>query len=322
MLPIEAIKASPAEVWLTSFYGFTPELWGFLGFSNPGNRKSFIKEAADGALVVIYGHKSKSPKDMQGYILGVLQVSRRINHAQAFMDPIEWKIKETNADSKGKWNEAVKATRAWRVVPESYVSVDEFADETYSREKAQSMGSLPARLTQKEALKLLDLVLVETPVFGETPIDAASPVLARTLFSPSKAGPISQEGYFCKEAEGPKQNYILKLEGDTSAFLGRPSEGSIIIKVGLSCSPYTRQRAFNASLPAGAFSWALMRSNELDGRPAYPSSKAALAGEAAMKDYLARNGMSLGGEFFLASQDAIADAWKYGIGAAEKGYYD
>jgi hypothetical protein len=312
MTPYEAITADPPNVWLTTFFGFEPEKWGFLGFANEGQRKSFLRETKPGALVVIYGHKSKAAKDQKGQVIGVQQLSHRVNFAKVFMDPAEWVAKEADPETRGKWDIAVKATRAWKVAPESYQLVDDFADESYSLKLAQHIGSQGVRLTPNEAKKLLDMTLVETSVFGEIAIDAASPVLGRDLLQPSKPGPVSQKGFFTREAEGPKQNYILRLEGNTDGFLGYPANGHSIVKIGMSVSPATRLDAFNAALPAGAYAWILIRSNTMDNRPAYENSKLGLEGEKRMREVLSKEGVSLGGEFFLASDDAIERAWAEG----------
>lgn len=309
MTPFEAITSDPPNVWMTTFYGFDPAKWGFLGFANTAQRNTFVRETQPGALVVIYGHKSKAAKEQQGQVIGVQQVSHRVNFAKAFMDPAEWAAKEADPESQGKWDIAVKATRAWKVAPESYQLIDDFADESYSLKLAQHIGSQGVRLTQNEADKLLEMTLVETSVFDEIAIDGASPVKGRDLLQPSKAGPVSQQGYFTREAEGPKQNYILRLEGDINAFLGYPADGQNIVKIGMSVSPQVRCDAFNAALPAGAYGWSILRSNALDERPSYASSKLALVGEGRMKSFLTKHGASLGGEFFLASDDAIERAW-------------
>ncbi|MEP5151519.1 hypothetical protein [Planktotalea sp.] len=318
MTPYDAITADTPNVWMTTFYGFDPAKWGFLGFANSGQRNTFVRETQPGALVVIYGHKSKASKDQQGQVIGVQQVSHRVNFAKAFMDPAEWAAKEADPESQGKWDIAVKATRAWKVAPESYQLIDDFADESYSLKLAQHIGSQGVRLTRNEADKLLDITLVETSVFGEIAIDGASPVFGRDLLQPSKPGPVSQQGYYTREAEGPKQNYVLRLDGDTDAFLGYPANGRSIVKVGMSVSPATRRDAFNAALPAGTYAWSLLRSNEMDNRPPFDNSKLGLVGEARMKDVLAQGGSSLGGEFFVASDKAIARAWAAGQKAVQE----
>ena len=309
MTPLECIEASPPNVWLTSFYGFAPELWGLLGFSNDGQRNHFVRETKPGALVVIYGHKTKSPEKQRGMIIGMQQVSHNVNHARAFMDPSEWIRKEADPDRAGKWNLAVKATRAWHVAEEGYVAIDAFASETYTIGRAQSIGSLGMRLTPTEARRILELPLIETSVFGQIPVDAAVPVLGSELFAPTKPGPVSQVGYFCKEAEGPKSLYVLRLRGNESAFLGRPAGNKWIVKVGMSGSPSSRCRAFNDALPRGAYRWELVRCNESEGFPLFPKSRPAIAAETAFKAALHQADGSLGGEFFLAEEALIQSTW-------------
>ena len=126
---------------------------------------------------------------------------------------------------------------------------------------------------------------------------------------PSKPGPVSQQGYYIREAEGPKQNYILKLNGSENHFLGYFANGQSIVKGGMSVSPLTRKDAFNAALPAGAYSWILMYSNAIDSLEPYANSKLGLIGENVLKKVLTEKGKSLGGEFFLASDAVIAEAW-------------
>lgn len=316
MSPRAAILSSPPNVWLTSFYGFRPESWGFLGFSNDGQRKGFIRETEPGALVVIYGHKSKAPEAQRGKIIGVQQVSHNVNHAKAYMSPLEWHRKEADAERADKWNLAVKAVRAWRVAPEDYMTIEEFAPETYSTARAQVIGSQGMRLTEKEARRLFDLTLIETSVFGEIPIEAAVAVSGRDLLAPSKPGPVSQSGYFCKEAEGPKSLYVLRLIGDESRFLGRDAEGKWIVKVGFSRSPKSRCDSLNAALPAGAFKWEVLTSNEVENLEQFATSRIAVRAETMMKEHLHLNESSLGGEFFLADERVVREAWNLAIGGA------
>lgn len=314
MTPQEAVAASPPNVWLTSFYGFDPELWGFLGFSKDGQRKHFVKETMPGALVVIYGHKSKASVEQRGKVIGILQVSHRVNSARAFMHPAEWVNKQE--EEKGRWDLAVKAVRAWRIAPESYVNVEEIFTDTYSPKVAQSIGAYPDRLTAQEVERLLDLTWIETTVYGETPIEHAVPASGKQILQPSKPGPVSQTPFMCREAEGPKQIYILKLNGNVDHFLGRSVPGKQIVKVGFSVSPMTRCAAFNAALPTGAFFWEILHSNAQDEFETYATSKIARAGEAAMVSALSKSGNSLGGEFFLADDEAIELAWAAGRRAA------
>jgi hypothetical protein len=311
--PWSGISASPPNVWLTSFYGFEPERWGFLGFSREAERRRFIRETSPGALVVVYGQKTKAPKNQRGMVIGILQVSHQRGNAQSWMDPSEWMQKEADSGRAGKWNLALKATRAWKVTEESYISIDDFAPETYSAEKAQTIGSFGMQLTQGEAKKLLKLKLVATTVFGEIPIEAAVPCLGSEAFEPSRPGPVSQSGHFCREAEGPKSLYIMRLKGDESNFLGYSAGDRWIIKIGMSGSPSSRCTALNAALPTGTYKWEIIKTNQLSGRQFFPNSKLAIAAETSMKVAFHQAKASLGGEFFIADEPLINSVWHQAI---------
>lgn len=319
MFPMEAIYADPPNVWLTSFYGFTPWTWGFLGFTFEEMRQSFIEKSSPGVLVVIYG-ASKATNDQRSNVIGVLQCSHVTGHAQQFMTPEEWRKKHANPDSKGKWNYAVRVERAWRVTPESRMPVREFAPDATANEAWQHIGARGEKLTRREADNILKLDLQEVDVYGQTPPSVTVPGSAREILAPSRAGPVSQTPFAVREAEGPKHLYILKLRGDTSTFLGEPANGHLIVKAGFSRSPKSRCDTLNASFPNFAFGWEVLHCGLQHGLDAYPTSAHALAGEKAMQQVLceAPYARSLGGEFFLADPDQINKAWEAGNKAAQE----
>jgi hypothetical protein len=249
-------------------------------------------------------------------VIGIQQVSHSVNNASAYMAPAEWRWKQASSETAVKWNLAVRATRAWRVAHESYLPIEKFADETYSTKRAQFIGSQGMRLTPVEAYRILDLTLIEASVYGQVPVDAAVAVSGRDLLAPSKPGPVSQAGYFCKEAEGPKSLYVLRLVGDEASFLGRDTGGRQIIKVGFSRSPSSRCQALNGALPACAFRWEVLLTNAHSKREFFPSSGPAILAEAALKDYLHDHQESLGGEFFLADEASVARGWTIALEAA------
>ncbi|MFV3513061.1 hypothetical protein ACNJEI_21250, partial [Mycobacterium tuberculosis] len=101
----------------------------------------------------------------------------------------------------------------------------EFANVTYTPGRGQAIGSQGMPLTAAEARKLLDIDLQEVPVFGEIPVIEAAFGKGSDVLSPTKPGPVSQNPFMVREAEGPKSLYILVLDGDTAAFLGRDDSG-------------------------------------------------------------------------------------------------
>lgn len=316
MTPLEAIEHDPPNVWLTSFYGFAPRNWGFLGFTIEWMRNRFLRESAPGALVVVYAASGAQPSE-RGKIIGIQQMGDRVGDAREFMTPKAWAEKQANPDRRDKWNLAVQAVRAWQITPESRMPVKVFAPETYSPGRSQVIGAQGMKLISAEARRILDLDLVEMPVFGGPTIDGFLPGPAREVLRPSRPGPVSQAPHMVREAEGPKHLYVLRLNGNADHLLGRSVGAAEIVKVGFSRSPETRCADHNRALPACAFDWQVARSTFVDGRQPFPSSRHALAGEAAMKDALEQAGESLGGEFFLADTESIEQAWSEGVRAAE-----
>src|SRR5687768_10910409 len=131
MTPQEAIERDPPNVWLTSFYGFAPRNWGFLGFTIEWMRNRFIRDSEPGALVVVYAASGAQPAE-RGKIIGIQQMGDRIGDAREFMTPNAWAEKQANPDRRDKWNLAVQAVRAWQITPESRMWVQDFAPDTYS----------------------------------------------------------------------------------------------------------------------------------------------------------------------------------------------
>jgi hypothetical protein len=316
MFPMEAIYSDPPNVWLTSFYGFNPEKWGMLGFTLPEARDSFLNRSQPGALVVVYG-SGEAAKDELGKVIGIQQCSHVTGNAENFIAPPEWIAKSRDLKKKEQWNFAVRAEKAWRVTPSSRMNVRDFAPKATETGAWQHIGAYGVPLTKSEALNILKLGLQEVEVYGRDHIFSSASGTAREILAPSKAGPVSQNPYVVKEAEGPKHLYILSLQGDADAFLGKPSHGKKIIKAGFSRDPQVRCAEHNRTLPdICAFHWKVIHSGALSGISAYPSSHHAKAGERAMQTVLCTEpqGRSLGGEFFLAETNLIDKAW--GIGNA------
>lgn len=315
--PLRAIEGDPPQVWLRSFYGFSPETWGFLGFTKEGRRDTFVRETRNGTLVVIYGATGSENHSDKGKILGVLQIAHVTGMAQEFMRPDAWAEKFSDAEWKGKWNHAVKVVRAWRVTDEKRTEVADFAPETYSAVRAQSIGTNCKQLTAADAKNLLKLDLYEVPVFGGQHVQQVIEGAAAQVFSPSAAGPVSQNSFQTRESEGPKHLYVLRLTGNEAHLLGEPVDNEIVVKVGFSRSPSTRCYDHNRTLPQCAFKWEILHSTFYEGRDAYDCSDQAIAGENALKKALDSYGLSLGGEFFRASPEHVEVAWKAAKRAAD-----
>jgi len=313
----DAIKRDPPNVWLTSLWGFQPDKWGCITFPDESALKNFLRRSEPGALMVVYDTGHRNPH-LRRKVRGFLRSTHIVARTQDLLTPDAWSEKQSDPEMKDRWPYAVRIDAAWAITSETQPTVDEFADISYWPDKGRAIGRFGVQLKRTEASKLLALDFYEVPIANLSSTQSAIPIAGRSLFSPSRAGPVSQNPHVVREAEGPKHLYILTLTGDTDAFLGWAAGGSSIVKVGFSRSPATRCEDHNRALPRGAYSWIVHKSTFDEGRQPFPSSGHAKAGEKAMKESLAVSGSSLGGEFFLAGRDEIHAAWRKALETAER----
>lgn len=311
--PLAALEGPEPRVLLTAYWGFTPEDWPCLTFTDKGRLRSIAAETQPGFLCVVYGNKSRQvDQEQRGRLLGLFQLSHQVGLTDQFLAPAALQRKRTLQPREYAWNHAFRALRAWSVAPDSAPLVSDFANETYTPDRGTPISRFGVWLTPAEARKILDLDLVPRALFGT---DLTSDVViqaGRDALKPSRPGPVSQSGFMVREAEGPKHLYILQLDGNADHFLGEPADGRKIIKVGFSKSPAVRRDDHNRTLPRGAFAWRVLRSTLEEGIEPYPSSAHAKAGEQEMIRRLTESATSLGGEFFLADDTEIEAAWEVG----------
>ena len=316
MSPLDAINADPPNVWITYADGFEPWIWGFAGFTDEKMRDSFVRKSEPGVLLVHVGSNRAEPSQRQR-VIGVLQCSHEVGRDKDYMPGDAYAEKEKLERSAGRWSHAVRAVRAWRVLPHNQPFFEDFAPETYNPSAVRATGAWGKAMTADDARALLALELEEVDVFDQPPVNGI-PGPAVDVLQPSRPGPTSQSPQEHKEAEGPCHVYILALSGKPGIFLNDPSARGKIVKAGFSKVPEERREAHNRHLPVGPFQWGILKSTEAEGRPAFPGSIQGLAAEAAMINVLDRDGRSLGREFFLAEDKVIEEAWKAAVEAGDK----
>lgn len=310
------------QVWLTSFWGFDPASWGCIGFADEARRNRYLANSKPGTLVAIYVTRAKGPEDMRGKVVGVLEISHETGHAQNFISGDRWAEKERDPESRGKWLYAVKATRAWRVIPEDWRPVEELFPQAYHSSHPEFIGASGVPLSTDEAAKLYELDVYEVPVYGQTdPVDPTIQTLESAL-SPSRAVRPASRPYWVGETDGPKHLYILRLRGNLASYLGRREdevEDKHIIKVGFSKSPQARRDQIQSAYPRGAFVWEVFRPDPQPDNAPYGNAEVAIAGEDAMKKRLVEDGAEvLGGEFFLVDDNLVYRTWVAGKNASER----
>lgn len=308
---------NPADFWteetsviFTSFWGWAPETWGTVGWTGPRGftrRANLLKQLTNPFIAVIYVTGApENEEGLKGRIAGFYLISHEMGHRDAFTHPIHHDL------SEGKWEHSLRAVCAFSYLPEHRLKVADLDPGLLGR--ALAVSGMAEILTDVSQIAMLrDIPWVEVDVYhaGEdrrVEVDAES-FPARGF---NRAGPANRNGYVVSSSaqQLERQIYILRLNGGTDAYLGKSADGKSIYKIGLSASPELRRQSFQSAMPRGAFRWEIYR--PLPGLVVGSSFEAAVAGEDAMKEFLAVCAEWLGGEFYLASEQDIEIAWKRG----------
>jgi len=314
-----------AEVWtdassvlFTSFWGWTPETWGAVGWTGTRGRTrrdNLLSRLSDPFICVCYvtGNRPDIDPDLKGMIGGFYLVSHETGDRDKFTHPIH------HDGEPGKWRHSLRAIRAFSYLPEYRRRAMDLFPDLSRPGKARSVAALGEIITDPARIdKLRSTPWIEVPAFSSRnesgPHGRDHPIAGMV-----QAGPASSSGYVVPEGTEnlPRELYVLRLTGDTAAYLGRSPDGASIYKIGLSISPDLRCQSLQKSMPRGAFHWHVARTTRKDGHSPYSRFSAAVAGENAIKrDLVTSKAEWLGGEFYLASEEQIAAAWQAGCQAA------
>jgi len=299
------------SVLFTSFWGWGPDTWGTVGWTGDRGltrRTNLLKKLTDPFITVCYvtSNKTYIDPDLKGMIAGFYLVSHQTGDRDTFTHPIH------HDRDPQKWRHSLRAIRAFSYLPEHRLSVTEFDPTLPARARSVSaMGEILTDPAQIALLRETPWVEVEvyTPGAQGTESDETFPHQGQV-----RAGPASLDGYVVSGGTRLLQRelYVLRLTGDTDAYLGKPADGRSIYKIGLSASPDMRRQSFQKSMPRGAFNWRVDRTTGGSELGSGFSFDAAVAGEDAIKKCLVNSAEWLGGEFYLATESEIDEAWKIG----------
>ena len=254
------IDLSAHRIWLTGFWGFTPETDGYLGFTDESDRKRFISETNNPQLCCIFGAGSEyTAPDDNARLLGALLVE----HTEIdSWDRLSDSGKERNILNGGqnRWRFAMPARRAWRT--KSNIRVADAFSTTYPAKKGQHLAKYGSWLTEKESEWLLTSVpFTECSVFGEQPvIDVREQKLAK-VFRPSRDVPpgFGPRRFSVKDAK--THVYLAVLVGPYRAmFDGTVRTKDIVAKIGIARDLRARLVQLNSSFPPpSAVRWKIER---------------------------------------------------------------
>ncbi|MFZ7090785.1 GIY-YIG nuclease family protein [Primorskyibacter sp. 2E233] len=297
------------RIRIRSFYGFSPEEDGYVGWTKETDRDAYLRKLSDGDLIMIYGAStSETDRAERSYVLGFLQVeAKAIRDADKASD--FGMQRKRDRGWLGRWSHAIPVRRAWRT--DEKMMIGRIAFNSYRPEAGQALAVHGAELDDAEIAQALKLKVREVNVYGEPPLaepDAPAVPFAE-VFKPSRAFPGSKGKRTATYEDGDTFLYLAVFEGDGHALLDRKKsfgDKSVAMKVGVTNNPKRRCAELNAGIPPAARGkWAM----RLISQP-FPDMKSAESVEQLFKKRSIDRLESLGREFFWGrAEDAEALCW-------------
>ena len=155
------------RIRIRSYYGFSPEDDGYVGWTQENARDAYLRKLNDGDLIMIYGASTpETEKSFRPYVLGFLEVDaipiRDFEKASE-----EGLARKRSADWAEKWTYAIPVRRAWRAEERMMISRIDF--NSYQTEAGQPLAVHGADLDKDEVAQALKIRVREVNVFGEPP---------------------------------------------------------------------------------------------------------------------------------------------------------
>jgi|GEM_PF-1225360 len=293
---------SKSPVWLTGFWGFSPEEEGILGFTDKRDRERLIGQIGERQLVCIYGAASpETDNKLVHHLLGVLEIERTPIDS---WDKMSDTAKQRNIDlgRQEKWRFAMPVRRAWRTT--RHLDVKQVFPQSYDPSNGRYIARFGTWLVPDEAQWLLQNVpFSQTNVFGEPPttVDASSEQSIEKFLKPSAGvwGGFGNRNFQVQDK--PHHLYLAQFKKSPELLAGAHLErGQGLVKIGISGDLKNRLKALNLSFPeTTSINWGLIRTAEFPNRDS-AGEKETLFKKLAIEKFGAR---SLGREFFIMDMD-------------------
>lgn len=306
---VDEVWPEGRSVLLTSFWGWSPETWGTVGWTGlrgETRRANLMAQLTDPFITVCYAtaNRAEIDKDLKSKVAGFYLVSHDMGDRDQFTHPLH------HGQSPERWRHSNRAIRAFSYLPEYRREIRDY-DPTLL-ERARSIAAMGEIVTDPGLIaQFRNTPWVETEVYSGSALSdrPECPAPGTGFVQP---GPANRLGYFVESAayDLPRRLYILRLHGDEDAYLGTAAQGKWIVKVGLASSPELRRQAFHKAMPRGRFVWEIERTS------GDAHFERAQRGETAMKRHLSTAADHLGSEFYLADPAILDDAWQIALAAA------
>jgi hypothetical protein len=163
-LDAKDIWTDDTSVLFTSFWGWTPETWGTVGWSGDRGftrRANLLRELSDPFICVCYvtSNRIDTDPDLKGMIGGFYLVSHQTGDRDEFTHPIH------HDREPSKWRHSLRATRAFSFLPEYRPrAMDVFPELSRTARHVSAMGEIIK--DSKKIDELRSIPWIEVAVFS------------------------------------------------------------------------------------------------------------------------------------------------------------
>lgn len=299
----EANGTLPHAIHVTGMWGYTPDIHGYVGFSQEWPRKKYLSHARAGDLMVIIGQNGETAdaRDV-GRMLGLVELDPRpVEEAECMSaEAYREKVAQWGTD---RWRYAMPVIRAWKFTNE--VKAAAIMPISCAAANGRVIGSSFRTLTFEEVEAVLRLPCRPWKVWGQpewNDVVDRSEMRAQRVDLAIKRGPRPTYGTQTHyRQDGETYLYIMALHGPAAGlFKSKPLEGKVVIKFGISNDVARREAELNCGFPSLCeLEW------KLKFRQMFASGDDAYEAETRMLDLLKSRGHSIGGEFAIVPEREV-----------------
>ncbi|WP_336976346.1 GIY-YIG nuclease family protein [Brevundimonas nasdae] len=294
------------KIYATLAWGFSPELWGSIGFSTEKVRNNLADELrrSPGLVLTMGTMGEETAETERGRLLGLHKMATRPIPTQDTVDPDRWVEHVAGNGGHPKWPFGLPIISAERFLslPLRVQLLPRFHDENLHRKLASNYELL----TPEEVVRVLAQPREAVPKIWASPRASFS---TRILTRPPNGPPPARGQRMLSAHSGPAATYCFRLVGSALAHVTRyvtPSTSGLeVFKVGFSNSPDRRLRELNAYLPDEAtlgwkMAWAQWHGDEIN---------AWTMEQQVFRILRARQVKHIKGEIFAATEAQIRDVF-------------
>lgn len=302
------------KIFATLAWGFDPEHWGAVGFSNEGVRNRLASElwSSDGLVLTMGTTGEETPVELRGRLLGLHRLGTMAIATEELVEPQRWQDHICDNGGEPKWPFGLPIREAEEFDDPPLRA--ELLPRLHKENLHRKLASNYELLTAEEARRVLALPRRRVErIWASVAADFAA-----HLTKPPKGPRPSPGQRVLSRSSGPAATYCFRLEGSAIALVSANIAPSwrqwTVYKVGFSNDPERRRRELNAYLPDEAtLRWAtFMAQWHADEINAWAME------QEVFRQLLSRSAAHVKGEILAARPSVLEASWSAAIGSARR----